>query len=112
MFIILEQLRLGFTLPKLSGRIVGGSDATKGQFPHQVSLQWGMPPLIKLKHFCGGSIISDSWILTAGHCILAVPNYGQFIVKAGKHSLSANENTEQSIEVLKSIVHEKYQGYV
>lgn len=104
------ELRVGFNLPPLSGRIVGGSEASKGQFPHQVSLQWGMPPLIKNKHFCGGSIINELWILTAGHCILAVPSYGQFTIKAGKHSLSATETTEQSIQALKSIVHEKYKG--
>ncbi|XP_051158292.1 trypsin-like [Leptopilina boulardi] len=106
------ELRVGFNLPPLSGRIVGGSEASKGQFPHQVSLQWGMPPLIKNKHFCGGSIINELWILTAGHCILAVPSYGQFTIKAGKHSLSSTETTEQSIQALKSIVHEKYKGGV
>lgn len=107
---ISDKLRLGFKLPAFSSRIVGGDEASEGQFPHQVSLQWGYPPLGKLGHFCGGTIISDTWILTAGHCILAIPSYGTFVVKGGKHTISEIEDTEQSVEVAKSIIHESYPG--
>ena len=106
------RLELGFNMPSISNRIVGGVPATKGQFPHQVSLQWGMSPSNGLQHFCGGSIISETWVLTAGHCILAIPNFGTFVVKAGKHNIKQLEDTEQTIEVEESIVHEKYAGYV
>lgn len=45
--------------------ILGGVDAEENKYKFQVSLQdiGG-----KSKHFCGGSIISDSWILSAAHC--------------------------------------------
>lgn len=46
------------------GRIVGGQNAELGQFPHQVSLR----SRNSRGHFCGGSIISDHFILTAAHC--------------------------------------------
>ena len=41
--------------------IVGGTDAKEFEFPSQVSIH---SPL----GFCGGSIIDDEWVLTAGHC--------------------------------------------
>lgn len=44
-------------------RIVGGKDALSAQFPYQVSLRRHG------SHNCGGSIISEWFILTAGHCV-------------------------------------------
>ncbi|XP_076167241.1 serine protease 1-like [Ptiloglossa arizonensis] len=99
----------GVIEPLLDSRIVGGADAKAGQFPWQVSLQWGY---FVLSHFCGGTILNSQWIITAGHCVLAIPSYGSFVVKAGKTNLKLTESTEQSVKVVKSFVHEKYPGNV
>lgn len=48
-----------------NSKIVGGYFANDNQFPHQVAI------LHKGRLRCGGSIISESWILTAAHCLLA-----------------------------------------
>jgi secreted trypsin-like serine protease len=44
-------------------RIIGGSAAERGQFPWQVGL------IIESSAFCGGSLISERWVLTAAHCV-------------------------------------------
>lgn len=56
------HLDCGKSLSSASTRIVGGTDAVNGAWPWQVSLQ------IQGHHVCGGSIISNSWILSAAHC--------------------------------------------
>lgn len=52
-------------------RIIDGQTAKPGQFPYQVSLR--VPYLvghdIAYAHYCGGSIISNRWILSAAHCM-------------------------------------------
>jgi secreted trypsin-like serine protease len=45
-------------------RIIGGEPATLGQIPWQASLR------INNKHTCGGSILTDRWVISAAHCFL------------------------------------------
>lgn len=46
----------------ISGHIIGGTDATRGQFPWQAAM------ILDRVYLCGGSLITTSWILTAAHC--------------------------------------------
>ncbi|XP_043481596.1 trypsin-1-like [Leptopilina heterotoma] len=80
-----------------NGRIVGGNPTTIEEVPYQVSLQaYGFS-------FCGGSIISENWILTAGHCT-KYPS--QWInVRTG----STNFNSGGTLHPVEKIIqHEKF----
>src|SRR5688572_15029685 len=61
--------------------IVGGSAVSIGAHPWQVSVQSGG------WHFCGGSILSAEWILTAQHCVEGVSASGVRVL-AGATKLS------------------------
>lgn len=45
------------------GRIVGGEAAKFGEFPFMVSL------LKRSQHFCGASLVSERFLITAAHCL-------------------------------------------
>ena len=60
------------------GRIVGGVEATPHSWPWQVAL------FIDDAWFCGGSIISENYVLTAAHC---ADGASYFDVMAGAHNV-------------------------
>lgn len=67
-----------------AGRIVGGEDAKVGDAPYQCSMQ-----LKSMKfHFCGCSVISDKYILTAAHCVQG-QNINKFNILVGTNDLNS-----------------------
>lgn len=88
---------------KASPRIVGGDEATPGEFPWIVSLQ-----STSGSHFCGASLIADKYVLTAAHCIEGA-SPSQLQVALGIHS-QANSPSKQVLQVEKIIPHQSYDG--
>ena len=84
-------LRPGAAAPGSTGsaRIVGGTAATDGRYPFVVSLQKA-GAAGAAAHFCGGSLVADTWVLTAAHCLRAV-SVGEFRVVLGTTQLSAGD---------------------
>ncbi|OAR05758.1 hypothetical protein LLEC1_06788, partial [Akanthomyces lecanii] len=62
-----------------STRIVGGQLAPDGAFPFIVSLT------IQGQHFCGGSLLDETTVLTASHCLHGIPEGETVIARAGSH---------------------------
>ncbi|PVD36149.1 hypothetical protein C0Q70_03122 [Pomacea canaliculata] len=87
-------------------RILGGQQATAGEYPWQVSL------LYNGQHLCGGTIIDSHWILTAAHCFDdTYSNYWK--VGVGTTDLRSMSSTHVH-SVTGIYVHENYQagGYI
>ncbi|NXY85847.1 OVCH2 protein, partial [Alcedo cyanopectus] len=80
-------------------RIVGGSQVKEGSHPWQVSLKR------RQKHFCGGTIVSAQWVVTAAHCILDSNLLESLTVTAGEHDLRIRESGEQTLPVEYVIKH-------
>ncbi|XP_056619210.1 trypsin-1 [Triplophysa dalaica] len=77
-------------------KIVGGYECTKNGVQYQVSLNSGY-------HFCGGSLISNLWVVSAAHCYKS-----RIEVRLGEHNIDASEGTEQFINSVKVIRHPSY----
>lgn len=74
-------------LDRLEPKVVGGAVAAERAFPWQVSLgvAWIADP--RAAHFCGGTIVSTRWIVTAAHCVTdTTPE--QITVTAGTNRLN------------------------
>uniref|UniRef100_A0A3B3WUI5 Coagulation factor IX n=1 Tax=Poecilia mexicana TaxID=48701 RepID=A0A3B3WUI5_9TELE len=77
-------------------RIVGGRSVAPGEIPWQV--------LGRL--FCGGSILSERWVITAAHCLREAA--GSFSVRVGEHNTEITEGREKDYEVLEEQPHPRY----
>lgn len=70
-------------------KIVGGQIAEPHSIPYQVAILVRRGSAVTL---CGGSLLNENAILTAGHCLKSSE---KAVVILGAHDLSANESTVQ-----------------
>lgn len=86
--------------PRLSPRIIGGDIAGSTEFPYMAGI---LLHFDTGNSFCGGSLISRRFVLTAANCVHIVPSSS---VLLGASNMF--ENIEENIRVTKARIHPQY----
>lgn len=104
--------------PEEEPRIVGGGPASPGDWPWQVALIRSNADVINYpndfyyKQFCGGSILTDYWIITAAHCVTEDDGTqtlaGSIDIVVGLYDLETPASGYQRIDVSQIIRHPLY----
>ncbi|RZC38660.1 serine protease 53, partial [Asbolus verrucosus] len=83
-------------------RIIGGNPAVAGEFPFSAAIytttQNGL-------YFCGGALISNQWVLTAGQC---VDGAIKFTIYLGSNNLQQNEPSRLIVAAEEFALHPEY----
>ncbi|XP_074137493.1 polyserase-2-like isoform X2 [Sminthopsis crassicaudata] len=103
--------------PLRQDRVVGGSNAPRGKWPWHVSVNsFG-------SQICGGTLISESWVVSAAHCFVYPHNFTvlpveQFTVAVGVHTQLdlilrpfLSDGKFHIVKVSEILVHENYTGH-
>ncbi|CAF3410045.1 unnamed protein product [Rotaria socialis] len=83
-------------------RIVGGENAVTNSWSWTISLRYGG------SHFCGGSILSSSFIITAAHCIDGITNLVGYSILAGSIYLNSLLSASSQIRSIAAIYEHPY----
>ena len=95
---------------KHQNRIVHGANSTECKWKWQVSLRSEVNGTAQ--HFCGGTLISEKWVLTAGHCsaFLNDCKMAKLQVVAGGWHQDPKQDTHQRVvrRVKRVVVHPSF----
>merc|ERR1719369_1132690 len=98
---------LSTPLARGGGRIVGGTEAYPGEFPHQIALLRGG---VGGSLMCGGSLVGRDMVVTAGHCCDG-QSASRLGVRVGNHHLYSDDPDQKDIAVSRVILHESYDSF-
>ncbi|XP_055598447.1 serine protease snake-like [Uranotaenia lowii] len=97
---------LSYSCSKTVELIVGGEAAGRREFPHHAILGWPRKDNTNEYEFhCGGSLISEWFVLTAAHCFKKT--YPE-IVRLGEHNLLDKDTYYADFEISEFVLHPNY----
>ncbi|NXX43733.1 TMPS9 protease, partial [Tricholaema leucomelas] len=85
-----------------ASRIVGGSEASRGEFPWQVSLRENN------EHYCGAAILTRKWLVSAAHCFTEFQDPSMWAAYTGTTSLRGAERGAVQLGIARIITHPSY----
>ncbi|XP_047105926.1 serine protease snake-like [Schistocerca piceifrons] len=90
--------------------IVGGEDTDVGEFPHMAAIGYQVDG--NLEWNCGGSLISEYYVLTAAHCSLTNYRYPAVIVRLGEMNLKRDDDGAHPVDyhIADLVRHPEYKG--
>uniref|UniRef100_G3U6L4 Peptidase S1 domain-containing protein n=1 Tax=Loxodonta africana TaxID=9785 RepID=G3U6L4_LOXAF len=87
---------------RMARRIVGGVEASPGEFPWQVSLREND------EHFCGAAIVGARWLVSAAHCFNEFQHQTEWVAYVGTTYLGGSEASTVRARVSRIIKHPLY----
>merc|ERR1712142_650498 len=103
----ISKKALSTPLSRGGGRIVGGTEASPGEFPHQIALLRGG---VGGSLMCGGSLVAENMVVTAGHCCDG-QSASRPGVRVGSHNLYQDDPDQADIAVDTVANHEDYDSW-
>ncbi|XP_033115439.1 chymotrypsinogen B-like, partial [Anneissia japonica] len=82
-----------------SSRIVGGEDSYPGEWPWMLSFE------IYGSFYCGASLISEKWAITAAHC---VDSLTEISITAGITTQDDNSVFRERVLIAEPVIHPEY----
>merc|ERR1712082_591423 len=98
---------LSTPLSRGGGKIVGGTEASPGEFPQQIALLRGG---VGGSLMCGGSLVAPDEVITAGHCCDG-QSASRLGVRVGSHHLYSDDTDQADIAVSRVHNHEGYDSW-
>ena len=85
------------------GRIIGGTETHPHKYP-------SMAALINRAGYvgCGATILNRHWVMTSARCVVRTSTR-DLKVLVGAHDISKEEDGRQSLSIVETLVHDKYQ---
>ena len=105
----IQQQTLSYsTCDSTTTLIVGGEKTKNGEYPHMAAIGWrSIDKTLSFK--CGGSLISELFVLTAAHCS-QFGGESPSIVRLGDQNIASRKDNliEVDVPVADFITHENY----